>query len=59
MSFFKESFFAPTFRARLIFGKLRDIQGFRACLHGGGEPQVGKVTRLGKVQSFKTYMFRF
>ena len=22
---------------------------FRACLHGGGGPQVGKVTRLGGV----------
>ena len=22
---------------------------FRACLHGGGEPQVGEVTRLGGV----------
>ena len=21
----------------------------RACLHGGGGPQVGEVTRLGKV----------
>ena len=22
----------------------------RACLHGGGEPQVGEVTRLGGVE---------
>ena len=22
---------------------------FRACLHGGGGPQVGEVTRLGRV----------
>ena len=22
---------------------------FRACLHGGGGPQVGEVTRLGEV----------
>ena len=26
-----------------------DIERFRACLHGGGGPQVGKVTRLGRV----------
>ena len=25
---------------------------FRACLHGGGGPQVGKVTRLGGVPTF-------
>ena len=24
-----------------------DPQHLRACLHGGGEPQVGEVTRLG------------
>ena len=24
-------------------------QGLRACLHGGGGPQVGEVTRLGGV----------
>ena len=24
-------------------------QCFRACLHGGGGPQVGEVTRLGGV----------
>ena len=23
---------------------------FRACLHGGGEPEVGVVTRLGGVE---------
>ena len=23
---------------------------FRACLHGGGGPQVGEVTRLGEVK---------
>ena len=26
-----------------------EIQGLRACLHGGGGPQVGEVTRLGRV----------
>ena len=25
------------------------IVHFRACLHGGGGPQVGEVTRLGGV----------
>ena len=26
-----------------------DFCAFRACLHGGGGPQVGEVTRLGGV----------
>ena len=25
------------------------VESFRACLHGGGGPQVGEVTRLGRV----------
>ena len=25
------------------------VDSFRACLHGGGRPQVGEVTRLGGV----------
>ena len=25
------------------------VERFRACLHGGGGPQVGEVTRLGRV----------
>ena len=27
------------------------VESFRACLHGGGGPQVGEVTRLGGVTS--------
>ena len=26
-----------------------NIRSLRACLHGGGGPQVGEVTRLGGV----------
>ena len=26
------------------------VGAFRACLHGGGGPQVGEVTRLGEVK---------
>ena len=26
-----------------------DLPALRACLHGGGGPQVGEVTRLGGV----------
>ena len=34
----------------VIFPKILDaIQRFRACLHGGGVPQIGEVTRLGGV----------
>ena len=40
---------------QFIFGKqrlslrLKEYEGVRACLHGGGGPQVGEVTRLGGV----------
>ena len=28
----------------------RVVESLRACLHGGGRPQVGEVTRLGEVK---------
>ena len=33
-----------------VFGTRDEARSpsFRACLHGGGGPQVGEVTRLGK-----------
>ena len=36
-------------RAELVFCSLR------ACLHGGGGPQVGEVTRLGGVTRVSIY----
>ena len=33
---------------------LFDILFLRACLHGGGGPQVGEVTRLGVVTRLST-----
>ena len=32
-----------------MWEKWRDIYRLRACLHGGGGPQVGEVTRFGVV----------
>ena len=32
-----------------ISGRVPDEMQIRACLHGGGGPQVGEVTRLGGV----------
>ena len=29
--------------------KVTVVERFRACLHGGGGPQVGEVTRSGEV----------
>ena len=54
----KEEFLVSIFgllRVLGIFGRLRAIlekknmARLRACLHGGGVPQIGEVTRLGGV----------
>ena len=37
------------FFAHLSWTELFHFNFFRACLHGGGGPQVGEVTRLGGV----------
>ena len=34
---------------KTLFDFLTPVIIFRACLHGGGGPQVGEVTRLGGV----------
>ena len=36
-------------QALIVFAPRKYITTFRACLHGGGGPQVGEVTRLGGV----------
>ena len=41
------SFGALTQQIRTLQGKRKN--SVRACLHGGGRPQVGEVTRLGGV----------
>ena len=46
-----------------MFGKLkveakgfqRDFEALRACLHGGGGPQVGEVTRLAVVEKWPAF----
>ena len=42
------SSFANLLQQKKTFDKIPDPP-FRACLHGGGGPQVGEVTRLGEV----------
>ena len=32
------------------FNRDQNVDTLRACLHGGGGPQVGEVTRLGEVK---------
>ena len=34
-----------------LFQAHHGSSAFRACLHGGGGPQVGEVTRLGEVKN--------
>ena len=36
--------------AYLFLGRRGFLPKLRACLHGGGGPQVGEVTRLGEVK---------
>ena len=36
-------------QALIVFAPRKYITTFRACLHGGGGPQVGEVTSLGEV----------
>ena len=37
----------------------RTVQLLRACLHGGGGPQIGEVTRLGGVTRLSTVNVSF
>ena len=37
----------PGMSFTIVFGKV--MMRLRACLHGGGVPQIGEVTRLGGV----------
>ena len=38
---------------------LAGFLGLRGCLHGGGEPQVGDVTRLGGITRLSIYNLSF
>ena len=43
------------FQARYVREKFYSFYSVRACLHGGGGPQVGEVTRLGGVTRLSIY----
>ena len=38
--------------------EVRSRQCLRACLHGGGGPQVGKVTCLGEVKKIIALLYK-
>ena len=41
-------------RIAKVQNEMRAVSSVRACLHGGGGPQVGEVTRLGGVTRLST-----
>ena len=50
----------PSVKAKLgiikqLISKISKISKIRACLHGGGGPQVGEVTRLAVVEKWPAF----